>query len=239
MKWFGLCLRQGRKHNPNQQFQRSLAGRKRNPAETNTLCYNGRAARPKRTEHMQTIKKYANRKLYHTNKKQYITLDGIAQLVQDGNVVQILDNETGDDITSSILTQVVLHVRARGNAPLPTNFLTGLIRIGGDTLASLRHTLFASLGGSELIEAEIGRRINYLVQNNELAPEEGVRWQQMLLRKEFAQSADDQLADREAEMPRRSDVFRLHRQVDALAERIEQLLNERSGSAEDTRQTGK
>jgi polyhydroxyalkanoate synthesis repressor PhaR len=176
---------------------------------------------------MQTIKKYANRKLYHTNQKRYITLDGIARLVQDGKIVQVLDNETGEDITSSILIQVVLHARGRGNSPLPTNFLTGLIRVGGDTLASLRQTLFASLGGSELIEAEIGRRINHLVQHGEVTAEDGAHWQQMLLRKEFAQSADNELADREAEMPRRSDVFRLHRQVDALAERIEQLLQER------------
>src|SRR6266540_6478215 len=57
---------------------------------------------------MQLIKKYANRKLYHTNRKQYITLEGIAALIQAGESVQVLDNETGDDITASILTQVVL-----------------------------------------------------------------------------------------------------------------------------------
>ncbi|RMD76579.1 MAG: pesticidal protein Cry15Aa, partial [Chloroflexi bacterium] len=51
---------------------------------------------------MHIIKKYANRKLYHTNEKRYITLDGIAQLVQKGETVQVLDNETGDDITANI-----------------------------------------------------------------------------------------------------------------------------------------
>ena len=48
---------------------------------------------------MQLIKKYANRKLYHTNQKQYITLEGIARLVQDGEPVQVLDNESGEEIT--------------------------------------------------------------------------------------------------------------------------------------------
>src|SRR5262249_12123246 len=57
---------------------------------------------------VQTIKKYANRKLYHTNRKQYITLDGIAALIQAGDQVQVLDNETGEDITAQILSQVVL-----------------------------------------------------------------------------------------------------------------------------------
>jgi len=64
---------------------------------------------------MQTIKKYANRKLYHTNRKQYITLEGIATLIQAGDQVQVLDNETGEDITAQILTQVVLQTRGGGD----------------------------------------------------------------------------------------------------------------------------
>ncbi|HMQ33518.1 MAG TPA: polyhydroxyalkanoate synthesis regulator DNA-binding domain-containing protein, partial [Chloroflexaceae bacterium] len=93
---------------------------------------------------MHLIKKYANRKLYHTNQKQYITLEGIARLVQEGEPVQVLDNETGDDITSTILAQVVLTARGRSGPQLPTQLLTGLIQIGGDTLTNLRRTLASS-----------------------------------------------------------------------------------------------
>lgn len=57
---------------------------------------------------MQTIKKYANRKLYHIDRKQYITLEGIAALVQAGEQVRVIDNETGEDITAQILAQVAL-----------------------------------------------------------------------------------------------------------------------------------
>lgn len=175
---------------------------------------------------MHIIKKYANRKLYHTNKKQYITLEGIAKLVQNGETVQVFDNETGEDITSSILAQVVLHARGRSGPPLPTQILTGLIQIGGDTLAGVRRALLASLGGDDLVASEIERRITYLVEKGELAAEEGQRLSGLLLRKEFAQSADQKDAERVAEMPTRNDVARLHAQVDALLAAVEQLLRE-------------
>ncbi len=175
---------------------------------------------------MHLIKKYANRKLYHTNQKRYITLDGIAQLIRDGETVQVLDNETGQDITSSILAQVVLQARGR-SSPLPTNLLTGLIQVGGDTLTTLRRTLFSSLGGDDLIEAEIGRRIDALVDQGELSPEEADRWRKLLLRQEFARDARDWLADQMAEVPTRNDVERLHAQIDALASMVEQLLRQR------------
>ncbi|MBX0329506.1 polyhydroxyalkanoate synthesis regulator DNA-binding domain-containing protein [Oscillochloris sp. ZM17-4] len=173
---------------------------------------------------MHTIKKYANRKLYHTNRKQYITLDGIAQLVQSGEAVQILDNETSADITSSILAQVVLQARGRSGPQLPTTLLTGMIQLGGDTIANLRRTLFGSLGGTDLIEAEIGRRIDALIERGEISPDEGVRWRLLLLRQEFADSAPSHITGQEIDMPSRNDVVRLHSQVDALASIVDQIL---------------
>jgi polyhydroxyalkanoate synthesis repressor PhaR len=173
---------------------------------------------------MQLIKKYANRKLYHTNQKQYITLDGIARLVQDGETVQILDNETGDDITSSILAQVVLQARGRSAPQLPTTLLTGMIQLGGDTLANLRRTLFGSLGGIYLIETEIGRRIDSLIGDGQITPDEGARWRQLLLNGGFAESAHSHMSSQNIDMPSRNDVVQLHSQVDALAAIVDQLL---------------
>lgn len=176
---------------------------------------------------MHIIKKYANRKLYHTNQKQYITLEGIARLVQSGESVQVLDNETGEDITASILSQVVLQSRGSNAIPLPTNLLTGIIQLGGDTLTSLRKTLFSSLGGADVIETEIGRRIDVLVGAGELSPDESTRWRQMLLRSEFSLGAPDGLSGHADEVPSRRDVVQLHAQVDALAAVVDQLLQQR------------
>ncbi len=171
---------------------------------------------------MHLIKKYANRKLYHTNQKQYITLDGIARLVQTGAAVQVLDNETGEDITAGILAQVVLAARGRISPQLPTQLLTGLIQIGGDTITNLRRTLVTSIGGAELIAAEIERRIDYLVATDVLSAEEGTRWLQLLTQSDFGPGPAQPSAT--SEVPSRNDVVRLHAQVDALAETIEQLL---------------
>jgi polyhydroxyalkanoate synthesis repressor PhaR len=176
---------------------------------------------------MHTIKKYANRKLYHTNQKQYITLDGIAKLVQDGEAVHVLDNETGDDITPSILAQVVLQARGRSSPQLPTQLLTGLIQIGGDTLSSLRRNVMTYLGGADLVDAEIERRLGQLQAGGDITPEEARHWRQLLTRKEFSEGADQELADHADGMPSRNDVEKLHTQVDALTAIVNQLLHER------------
>lgn len=178
---------------------------------------------------MQTIKKYANRKLYHVNRKQYITLEGIAQLVQNGEQVQVVDNETGEDITVTILAQIVLQTRGRhtNNRLLSAPVLTGLIQFGGDRLAGMRRALLVSLGGEAIIDLEIAQRLNQLVTEGTLSAEEATRLRGLLLRGKLSEKTGEDLADREAEVPSRNDVARLHAQVDALMEAVEQLLHQR------------
>jgi polyhydroxyalkanoate synthesis repressor PhaR len=60
------------------------------------------------------IQKYANRKLYDTQTSRYITLDGIADLVRDGHEIQVVDRDTGQDLTQVILSQIVLSEEKRG-----------------------------------------------------------------------------------------------------------------------------
>ncbi|HAC45528.1 MAG TPA: hypothetical protein DCF65_05605 [Chloroflexi bacterium] len=64
------------------------------------------------------IKKYANRKLYDTLTSRYITLEGIAELVRDGHEIQVVDRDTGQDLTQVILSQIVLSAEKRGPARL-------------------------------------------------------------------------------------------------------------------------
>ena len=64
------------------------------------------------------IKKYANRKLYDTQTSRYITLEGIAALVRDGHEIQVVDRDTGQDLTQVILSQIVLSAEKRGPARL-------------------------------------------------------------------------------------------------------------------------
>ena len=76
------------------------------------------------------IKRYQNRKLYDTAAKRYITLDGIAQLIRQGNDVQIIDNVTDEDLTNVTLMQVIMEQEKRKSGFLPLNFLVGLIQAG-------------------------------------------------------------------------------------------------------------
>src|SRR2546427_9435928 len=64
------------------------------------------------------IKKYANRKLYDTQTSRYITLEGIAGLVRDGHTIEVVDRDTGQDLTQVVLSQIVLEEEKRGPARL-------------------------------------------------------------------------------------------------------------------------
>jgi polyhydroxyalkanoate synthesis repressor PhaR len=186
---------------------------------------------------MQIIKKYANRKLYHTNRKQYITLEGIARLVQNGEPVQVLDNESGEDITPTILAQIVLNNRGRNGSPLPANLLANLIQIGGDTLSGVRRALFASLGGFDLIAAEVTYRLRRLVEDDEISLQEAGHIEKLLLQREFS-DPDTASGLAEVDVPSRNDVANLHSQVDALSALIDELMRERDRKPEQSSPNG-
>ena len=81
-----------------------------------------------------TIKKYANRRLYDTESSTYITLDRLAQMVREGREFEVVDAKTGDDITRSVLTQIIVDEESRGSTMLPLNFLKQLISLYGNSM---------------------------------------------------------------------------------------------------------
>ena len=84
-----------------------------------------------------TIKKYANRRLYNTATSSYVTLDHLAQMVKDGAEFVVFDAKTGEDITRSVLTHIIVEEEAKGQNLLPISFLRHLIRFYGDSLQAL------------------------------------------------------------------------------------------------------
>jgi polyhydroxyalkanoate synthesis repressor PhaR len=94
---------------------------------------------------MPVIKRYPNRKLYDTEAKRYITLDGIAELIRNGAEVQVVDHTTDEDLTAVTLTQIIFEQEKRNSGFLPKSVLTGLVRAGGDTLNTLRRNLKSPL----------------------------------------------------------------------------------------------
>jgi polyhydroxyalkanoate synthesis repressor PhaR len=81
-----------------------------------------------------TIKKYANRRLYNTATSCYVTLDYLANLVKAGADFAVYDARSGDDITRSVLTHIIVEEEAKGHSMLPVSFLRNLISFYGDSL---------------------------------------------------------------------------------------------------------
>jgi polyhydroxyalkanoate synthesis repressor PhaR len=88
-----------------------------------------------KTDQPTTIKKYANRRLYNTGTSTYVTLEDLAAMVKEGEDFLVYDAKTGDDITRSVLAQIIFEQENKaGQNLLPTTFLRQLIRFYGDSM---------------------------------------------------------------------------------------------------------
>ena len=85
-----------------------------------------------------TIKKYANRRLYNTGTSTYVTLEDLATMVKSGDDFVVYDAKSGEDITRSVLSQIIFEQENKqGQNLLPTTFLRQLIRFYGDSMQML------------------------------------------------------------------------------------------------------
>lgn len=74
------------------------------------------------------IKKYANRRLYNTDTSSYVTLDDLCDMVKEGSDFIVYDAKSGEDLTRSVLTQIIFEQEGKGGQNLlPVNFLRSLI----------------------------------------------------------------------------------------------------------------
>jgi polyhydroxyalkanoate synthesis repressor PhaR len=83
------------------------------------------------------VKKYANRRLYNTATSSYVTLDDLAKLIKEGGDFVAHDAKTGEDITRSVLTQIIVEQEQKGQNLLPISFLRQLISFYGDSMQFL------------------------------------------------------------------------------------------------------
>lgn len=180
---------------------------------------------------MRIIKRYPNRKLYDLERKRYVTLDDIALMIQEGEDVQVLDHDTGEDLTTVTLSQIIFEREKKRSGFLPQTVLTLLVRTGGGTLDYLRRSLQTSLGVLRMLEEEIDRRLEALVSKGEMAQEEAERLRQEI----FAgpEALREALPDLRLEaalarlgVPTSKDIEALQKQVEELMARVEQLLQQ-------------
>jgi polyhydroxyalkanoate synthesis repressor PhaR len=83
------------------------------------------------------VKKYANRRLYHTETSSYITLDHLSAMTREGREFKVIDAKSGDDITHNVLTQIIMEEETRGATMLPVSVLKQLISMYGDQMQSV------------------------------------------------------------------------------------------------------
>lgn len=132
------------------------------------------------------IKKYANRKLYDTRTSRYITLEGISQLVRDGADIEVVDRETGTDLTPLILSQIVMGEEKRGHTRV--NGETGGMQDRGQALLDyVRRTLNVP---ASLVSSEVERRRGDVEELVEVAIERALERLNLPSRREVERLAD-------------------------------------------------
>jgi polyhydroxyalkanoate synthesis repressor PhaR len=110
------------------------------------------------------IKKYANRRLYDTGRSSYVTLDDLCEMVKEGHDFVVQDAKTAEDITQSVLTQIIVEQESRGQNLLPTGFLRKLIGFYGGNVQSvvpnyLEHTMDIFTKNQEALQDQINKSL--------------------------------------------------------------------------------
>jgi polyhydroxyalkanoate synthesis repressor PhaR len=195
---------------------------------------------------MHLIKKYANRKMYDTTDKTYISRGQLAKLIKKGEEVAVIDNRTGEDLTKSIVSQLLgMDSNDKENKDaVSSRFMMQLLRKGGGTLTDYAKK-YVSLWQSALTmaEDEIDKLVNRLVKNKELSLSEGKRLKKEIigytnsLKSWISESIDKQVSEVFDAMNLATDdhVKKLSAKVDSLAKKIKQLEKAQEKAAKKSR----
>jgi polyhydroxyalkanoate synthesis repressor PhaR len=182
---------------------------------------------------LRLIKRYPNRKFYDTEDKQYVSLKDIASLVRAEEEIQVIDNKSGEDITTLTLSQILREQERRASF-LPQSLLTSLIRTSSGGLKQLRKSFQASLKGLQVLEDEVQENIDALVDRGEISLAEAQELREELLtRARRNQATLEQRISKEIEasllrlrVPTKSDLEALHNQLEKMEDKIDSLVSD-------------
>lgn len=168
---------------------------------------------------MPLIKRYPNRKLYDTEAKRYVTLDEIAEMVRQGSDVRVTDHESGEDVTSLTLAQIIFEQEKKTSGFVSIPLLTNLIRTGGTTLEQWGRSLHQSVSNlgniSRLSTSGLEEQMNRMIEQGKLTVEQA----QGLVK------LDDLLADllHSLNVPTHHDIQTLQGQITSLNAKLAEL----------------
>jgi polyhydroxyalkanoate synthesis repressor PhaR len=176
------------------------------------------------------IKRYANRKLYNTQTSRYITLKGIAELIENDEEVRVMDNETGEDITSIALSQILVD-NQRSNRAVPRTLLSGMIQRGGDALYG---ALRKGVGDATENLGELQRNVRRAIRSRE---DEAARIGDWIGEigpdlERMVQNAMERVF-KLLDLPRRSDIDALNENLRRVADAVDALHEQRRAAGGD------
>ncbi len=181
---------------------------------------------------MHKIKRYANRKLYDTTDKKYITLDGISELIKAGEEISVVDNKTGEDLTSSTISQILARDKGVKGNDVASNVLVQLLRKGPGTLVDYGKK-YVSLWDRALTAAdeEIDKLVDKLVKEKELSKSEGKKLKKEILGRseDFKNWVGEKIDQRISEaldmmnLATKEQVVKLTAKIESLTKKVEKL----------------
>src|SRR5215467_15971100 len=119
-----------------------------------------------------TIKRYGNRRLYNTETSSYVNYQDLIQIIRSGQDIQVIDSKTGEDVTKSILIQVILEEEKSKNSILPAQFLFQLIRSQEESMHDFfQNYLSASFDAYMKTRQEFDRRFKGWLEMSSSAPQ--------------------------------------------------------------------
>jgi polyhydroxyalkanoate synthesis repressor PhaR len=180
-----------------------------------------------------TIKKYANRRLYNTGTSTYVTLEDLAAMVKDGEDFIVYDAKTGEDITRSVLAQIIFEQENKeGQSLLPITFLRQLIRFYGDSMQMLvPRYLEQSIDTFTREQGKFREQMAQAFGVGGFGPiEEQVRRNMEMFEKTFAMFAPFARGQAKPPEPSKptggsSDMDELKRQLDDMQKKVDRLTN--------------
>jgi polyhydroxyalkanoate synthesis repressor PhaR len=185
---------------------------------------------------MIMIKRYSNRKLYDTQKKKYISLSEIQQIIQSGQEIRVINNDTGEEITSQILADIIAGAEKNQNGFLPQEMLASMIRMGQDRVVGFQHAFSLSTILSRIVDNEISRRLTYLHQAGNINETDRQQIEELLITKTTGESSPTVMINeyiqsllQNAQIPSRNDFQSLQEQLNQLNLELDTLLQNEPG----------
>ena len=182
----------------------------------------------------RVVKRYANRKLYDTEEKRYVTLEQVAGLIREGAEIKVVDNESGEDLTSVTLSQILVEQEKKREGGLPKTFLNELVKSSSTFFDYLRKTLGSWMSAANISEEAIERNIDELVKKGQLTLDEGARLKRDIVERtrEYIQRIDETIEKRvgaalaAVSIPTKGDLDQLRDRLTKLVDRYEKAIAE-------------